>query len=596
MAERWRSKETWIGIALGLLAIVGLYLFEHRTAARPRTPPPEIPPRALPEDVVPAVKDVPALEAPAVQRAEAAEGAPAALPGVRLAPVPPAPPLRAGDAGIAGWVLDDRLAPVDGAEVFARGRRTRNAHSARVSAGGFALEGLAPDAYTLGVVHGGRRHRLLARVEIGPGERVSGVELVLPARVRLDGLVVDAALLGLPGFEVTAVRVWPGPLQPSPTALSGADGSFRFEDLTRGVWELRVASQHGMQAQRMELHLFGDTPALELMLEPGAWLSGEVRRADGALQGFHLEVFRDGERLTEVRHLRGTRYRTEALPPGPVELRVVGLMDRLAWRGRAVLEGGETVRDIVLEPGARVEGRVVDEDGRPVEPPDLYVQAGGRLAEVGAGGRFVLDGLPAGSTALTIPAGGPAFLSAPHRLELAPGEQRTDVVLRARRASFLALRIEGPPGAALTYGYRWSSASEAGGGGGSSSGGRDDELLLCFPGDVAVSLRATAAGGRVGLASHALRAGETTRVTLRLEPAVSVVGEVTSPIARRVAALDVGTGHIEYAPLSLHGSFELLLPPGEWSLYAVGHSMGGRAVTVQVEEGALPDAVVLGFP
>ncbi len=252
-------------------------------------------------------------------------------------------------------------------------------------------------------------------------------------------------------------------------ARCDAAGRFTLELDTEGWVVFEVFGRSWGRAEVFEEELDrDDSRALRLDLPTGG-MQGRVETADGGAPSFSVEVL--VERRPDAEPVRGSegvlKRSTDAdgtwscphLPPG--SFRVVARSDALVAdaRGRTlhasdvleevVVRDGEITRgvDLVLGPGGRVEGRVLDPDGRPVRGAVVLARsAEGMPLDLkgivsGEGGAYSFGGLPPGRVLLEA-RGVSLATSAPQPVRVARGEVVTldlDLVL----ATMLTLELAG---------------------------------------------------------------------------------------------------------------------------------------------------------
>jgi hypothetical protein len=286
-----------------------------------------------------------------------------------------------------------------------------------------------------------------ARAELDFAARVSG-RLVLrlgPARgdalrqEAIGGRVIGPGGAPVEGALVTArfmfARDPESDLHPQAQALSGPDGRFLLADLDPGAYVLRAARQ-GFAPGRLARIRTGRTDA-ELVLSAGGRLEGTVRergtgrpvapftvnvaRASGPWTfALASRAFLDPEGRFEMGDLPAGRVRVTAIAPAhaPSEPVDVDIPEP---------PGGPARADVLVSPGGRIVGQVLDrETRRPIpgasvevegqpEPAASILPSRGEAA-ADADGRFALDGVPSRPLSL--------FASAPgHHARILSGLQ-----------------------------------------------------------------------------------------------------------------------------------------------------------------------------
>jgi hypothetical protein len=230
---------------------------------------------------------------------------------------------------------------------------------------------------------------------------------------RISGTVVDVEGRPLAGAQVMAFdRRFVVKVDPLESSVSGPDGRFTLEDLEAA--EFAVRATHPDTADLNAARVTSDTTDLRLQLEPAASVSGVVVRDDGTpVREFAIvalpvrgsdETAADAmwrrayatQRMQKV-HDENGRFTLAGLPRDEYEIRAVAVARQSgsAWTRIAAGETKEGLR-IVIGTGARITGRVVDSDGRPVA---LVSVRSVSLTSAGTGsltndeGRFTLRGV-----------------------------------------------------------------------------------------------------------------------------------------------------------------------------------------------------------
>jgi RNA polymerase sigma-70 factor (ECF subfamily) len=325
------------------------------------------------------------------------------------------------------------------------------------------VDGLAPGDREIRVRAAGHGlARFPVRVDAGRETVAPAIVLEAPVELRgvvceagterpIEGAVVELAWVERYGTGSSYVR--------ETTATTDASGAWR-ERVRAGEWHV-AAAKHGYvkRAEDMDedgviVRVDAHAPAIALYLRPSPSIVGRVEYLDGSPA--------EGARVCVVALSQNTglpESNTVGIWPDPDEVetardgtfRISGAPVHQKYDLRAEWPAGEraTVEDVVfqkdrletevrirLERGAagRVEGRVVDEAGRPVAGALLSIAR--RTVATDAEGRFRSDNLAAGSVAIVAGAVGYATRGVPG-VEIEAGETTRvpDVVLRRRGIS-----------------------------------------------------------------------------------------------------------------------------------------------------------------
>jgi protocatechuate 3,4-dioxygenase beta subunit len=376
-------------------------------------------------------------------------------------------------ASISGRVLlEDQTQPVEGATVWlARlGTLEEPVVSTRTDGEGrFKGEDLPEGLYEVSAGH----EELVAaqdslRVAIGAGEGVADLVLRLKRGLEVGGEVLRSDTgAPLAGVEVVFRASPPTPGNPvypggKRTGTTAADGRFSLKGLAGVSHEVELAARGFLRKVVPDVvpGAAGELPGFSL--DPGYSVSGRVldaagEPAAGARVHVDLRGLVDGERrqLFEVEAFAGAdgTYRIEGLLPLDTYTLIASHADHaLSWVRDVKVRPNQTASgiDFRLGRGRSVRGRVLDEEGRPVEGATvrcgvvtcgidtIRVLAGieRREATSGARGEYELRHLAGACYELAATAGG--FLTARGETRLAEAE---DIDLYLRRPKSLRGRV-----------------------------------------------------------------------------------------------------------------------------------------------------------
>jgi hypothetical protein len=260
-----------------------------------------------------------------------------------------------GGALVTGRVVDEKTeASVAGAFVFARSTKSGTSSSdagLQVGADGlFELE-LEPGEFTI-VVRADGYASVEEKVSVAEGGR-SDLVFALSSGLHITGRVVDASGRGLGNVRVMAVEDSPD-ISAVPTRTGQAttipDGSFSLDDLSRGRYNILVAS--------VDAEGFAFLPSvasgaddLDLVLRPGGKVEGLVVDAEGApvanaivalaaidgrkVRGVQSRT--DGSGRLELKAPRGNLTIKAVVPDGPEGLAAVAVSENATARVEIVL-------------------------------------------------------------------------------------------------------------------------------------------------------------------------------------------------------------------------------------------------------------------
>jgi protocatechuate 3,4-dioxygenase beta subunit len=263
---------------------------------------------------------------------------------------------------------------------------------------------LTPGDYDVSVVHA-RRGRVHARVSGKAGE-------VVPVALAFGGLEIAGRVVSARGDP--AAGAWVSAFGPNHGELAEVDalGRFRVPGLPPGSYRLQARAAGGASAVT---EVPAGAQGVELALASQA-LRGTVRGAEeGMLGSFEVRFQLKMPRVNMGCEVEGGDGRFEDhVPPGTYDVtaRAPGYRPAVV-RGIVVAAGTDPPPiGFVLEPAASVRGSARGRDGRPL--PYVWVAATPTRVEDGLAGaqdrtdqegRFLLDGLGAGTYAIVLNGG-----------------------------------------------------------------------------------------------------------------------------------------------------------------------------------------------
>ncbi len=417
----------------------------------------------------------------------------------QLPPIPPAEPSAslvvldyALDRGrrAVGRVVDGEQQPIGGAKVtlrsapaggdprsrmrmMARGEEQQETYEATTGARGeFALAGLPAGRFDLEARAAGFAPRVVPGLEIpaGDGEQDLGTVLLQPGEA-LEGRVTDPQGQPVAEAEVRVAAAGRDPVfalfaRQGETADAWTDvtGWFRVADLVPGQPVTVVVTRKGYSTAEVPGVKLPAEP-LAVTLQPAIRVSGRVVDPGGepvprAQVMAFAERQRGGARAMRTGGRAQSdeegRFVIEEVEPGTLRVTATAEGRQPAELGGIAAPPGRDVEglELVLAPGATVEGRVTDADGRPV--PGVLVnpvepdRPGTRMMMMFRGGTsdgdgwYRIEGLPPGPR--SIAAEDDQGRRAVGDLDVRPGSNRLD--LRFRGGVEVAGRVvdaEGTP-------------------------------------------------------------------------------------------------------------------------------------------------------
>jgi uncharacterized GH25 family protein len=496
---------------------------------------------------------------------------------------PPAPGVQPGptlalqpQATLTGVVVDKAGKPVAGAALQAdpaggrdfgpRMSLGRPITALSDAAGKFQMR-LSPEQdYTLKARHDDFSPAQRQVAGLRPRETKSGLRVVLDRGLSAFGQVVDVERRPVAGAQVGLTPADSNAMdpftffetqEPARPVSTDAQGRFRMEHLAPGSWSLQVEARGfaPMTIPGLDIQEGGARDLGTVILHPGVTLQGrvvdprdrpvegvEVRHSSGGMRGF-TRMLRQEEDTPIFSAVDGL-FAIPDLRPGDKLFLVFGKQGYATTELEEVeVPQAETLR-VVLKPGSRVAGRVVDEAGEPVAQARVSLQMAGTQLVFGGGGfggrsagsavtetdgSFSIPGVEAGKVTLTASASG--FLAKEMTaLEVPAGRDLEGLEVVLGRGAVVVGRVFGPGGSPVAdaqvevlppaergFRARFNAAR-------ASTDGDGNYRLEAVP-EGPVSIAASHAGYQRAVKDLDVQKGEN-RADLRLEEGAEVSGRV----------------------------------------------------------------------
>ncbi|MGC4114416.1 MAG: carboxypeptidase regulatory-like domain-containing protein [Myxococcales bacterium] len=334
---------------------------------------------------------------------------------------------------VRGHVFDDAGAPIPGSRVVAEVDGHRICEGGSDEAGAFSLTGV-PRGSRLVASHEGYEGASTRVTEEG-----RDVSLVLHPQALVTGIVVSPQDEPLPQVQVVARGAGHG------VAVSDANGLFKMALPAPGPVTL-LAHHSTFGAGDLSI----DAPAANVKLKlstMGALRARVVDEAGKPVAGAKATAWKDDPALqrfdtfsSDVPSGEDGLVVLAGLPSGPHRVRFFARGYQAAERRNVPIPESGTLDlgDVALESGKEISGKVVNDDGTPVQGAFVHARAKGARAtegiQTGRDGTFVIPGLKDGAYTVS------AFLEkAVAEVQARAGD--TDVVLRLPAPARLRGRV-----------------------------------------------------------------------------------------------------------------------------------------------------------
>lgn len=544
-----------------------------------------------------------------------------------------------------GRVLDEEEQPIAGATVTLqraapagdlRGRMPRllaraaeEPFAATTDAHGvFQIAGLPAGRFDLEARAAGFAPRQVPGLEVpeGQGDHELGTVLLRTGAV-LEGRVSDPQGNPIAEAEVRAASGGRGePIfvllargNAEPDAWTGADGWFRVPDLVPGQPVHVAIRRRGFGAADLP----GVVPPAEplaVTLHPALRLSGRVVDPGGEpVAGARIVLTAEWQRggamsMRSAGHAESDeegRFLFEDVEPGTVRLMAFAEGRQPAELGGIAAPPGKDVEgiELVLAPGAVVEGRVLDAAGKPVagamvQPVESEMGARMRMSSGGAtdgDGLYRIEGLAPGTRSIEAQDG--QGRRAVGELEVRPGTNRLD--LRFRGGHEIAGRVLDPEGAPAAGAEVALTSAGRMGGEQQTVSGTDGAFRLDDVEDGEYRLLASKEGyARTESDPLRVAGAAVSGIEIRLQAGGALTGRLLGLDADelpRVGVRAMSRGapfQAQQSGADYEGRYRIPnLGPGEWLVVAEVHGDSGRRAEGQVtlEPGAAEAVLDLEF-
>ncbi|HEX3109040.1 MAG TPA: carboxypeptidase-like regulatory domain-containing protein, partial [Thermoanaerobaculia bacterium] len=211
-------------------------------------------------------------------------------------------------------------------------------------------------------------------LHVTPGDKKSGVTIVMQRGVAISGIVTDKQGKPLSGVGVMASENENGPLpggvrrmivsairgvaEDDETVRTGSDGRFTTR-VKEGTYEV-VFKRDGFSTKVVRpVTANATTKPLEVAMEPGVEITGRVTRGGNGVEGINVAVMSMDSPELSVTGPDG-RFTVSDLTPGPYMV-IFNKQDEFIQQMRNITAPANNV-SVDLPPGGRISGRVLDKN------------------------------------------------------------------------------------------------------------------------------------------------------------------------------------------------------------------------------------------
>ncbi|MEO7097176.1 MAG: carboxypeptidase regulatory-like domain-containing protein, partial [Polyangiales bacterium] len=287
---------------------------------------------------------------------------------------------------IRGVVVTREGKPLAGALVLAEGRRGHGDSNMRADdKGEFTLHSLGSGAISIKAAGRGYASQAATVVELGIGEQVEGVRVIVDRAFSISGTVVDSGSnKGIPGVRLGAFSIGTGQVAVAPDP-SAADGAFEIVGVRPASYMMFAIGEGTMPEIGKSVEVV-DKDITDLLIEMGVGVTVSGRVEPGAVAAISVEPTQVGignifEALKAMLVL-GESDPTGAfvlhhVPPGSFKLRAKVTDGRTGTTPLLVGTADMTGVIVKLETRGSIAGRVVDTNNAPVAR--VHVSASAKL-------------------------------------------------------------------------------------------------------------------------------------------------------------------------------------------------------------------------
>ena len=487
--------------------------------------------------------------------------------------------------------------------------------------GRFELANVAEGTFDLTVRAPGYAEVQRPGLRFEQGEAKDLGTLTAERGVAIVGRVTDPAGEPLEGAEVVVTPSDPertfGAFQfvelMEPAAVSGADGGFEVSDRRPGEMVDLAVSAEGFASQGLPAVTVPPDLPLAVVLHPGSAIAGQVVDAVGRpIAGAALSISRFLRGVAGVASIRGRQqgpsttdaagmFLLENVAPGTISLSAAAEGWQPAVLTDLEVPEGENLTgvELVMQPGAVVEGRVYGADGEPLGGAYVTIEERGLPGGMGSmtdgDGHYRLGGVAPGQR--TLVAEDDDFRRVVRKVEVQPGSNRVD--LHFQGGVEVTGRVTDEAGDAVADANVWLSPPGSYWGGHRAVTNSEGSFRLRGVRDGEYNLY----GSKEGFArtkqgaTVSVRGAPVSGLELRLRKGSVISGRLLGVEPAELAQVQIEVGAYQRAwasgEVTYDGGYRVSnVVPGDWRVTAKIRGTGRRAEgRVAVEEG-VPETVL----
>lgn len=277
-------------------------------------------------------------------------------------------------ATIRGVVVTREGTPLPDARVVAEGKRQGSSNVRTDDKGAFAMHSLDSGAVSLAAAGRGYASAQPTVVELGIGEQVEGVRVIVDRAYSISGTVIEGTTKkGIPGVRVAVFSISGGQVAVAPDP-SDADGAFEIVGVKAASYTIFALGETAMPEIGKPVEVV-DKDITGLVIEMGIGVTVTGRVEPGVVASISVEPSQVGignifealkAMLVKAESDPTGAFTLHHVPPGSLTLHAKVTDGRAGGTPLLVATTDKTGVVIKLEPRSSIAGKVVDSNGAPV--------------------------------------------------------------------------------------------------------------------------------------------------------------------------------------------------------------------------------------